>query len=157
MANIQLAEWNSTYDGALNLAQNTMRSINERIAGLKSGASRAQFVQSHSRNIQNSKNLESTISKLKSDLDTLTKNRVISMQDMQTKDQKIQKIVKLHNEIKTKLNMTEAEIMNEGRTELLSGANKVDQGENEETRTLSNNEMLQTFEQQVDRIFMRIL
>jgi hypothetical protein len=119
---------------------------------LKNGASRATFAQEHSRNQTNSRTIDSTIARLKEDLDFLTKNREISIQDMQVKDQKIQKIMKLHSEIKSKLNMSEAEILDEGRNELIAGGKAPEQGENEDTRGLSNPEMLQTFEEKVDRV-----
>lgn len=139
-------EWESIFNNCFQLAQNTLKSINERISGLKAGVARQSFVAQHTRNIKNSKTIEETTQQLGASLNGLVQSKIISMQEMQVRDQKLQKIIKLNGEIKSKLSLSEDDIMNQSRDELLRGGKVRERGETEETRALSNEEMLQSFD-----------
>lgn len=146
-----MSEWESQFNNCFQLTQSTIKSVNLRIGGLRQGVARQNYVTSHNQNIKNSKIIDELTQQLSESLDGLVQSKVISVQEMQLRDQKLQRIKKWSEEIKNKLSMSEADIMNQTRDDLLRGGRLVERGETEETRAMSNEEMIQSFDTTVEQ------
>ncbi|KAK2952767.1 hypothetical protein BLNAU_12235 [Blattamonas nauphoetae] len=143
-------EWDSIFEDASDNLRKTVRSINERIAGIKGGQDRKIFATAHTRNITNLSKLKNTINQLRSDLRTLEDSGRIQKKDAQVYGSKLTKLDNGVNEAEQKTKLTEAQILSEGRDALITGSARFDATETEQTRGMTNQDMVMSFDQTIE-------
>ncbi|KAH7830720.1 Syntaxin 8B [Monocercomonoides exilis] len=143
-------EWNIAYEGAMKNLQTTTRQVNERIVGIRGGQNRQMFATMHNRNIASLQGIRKQMQNLSASLDKLARG-IIQPKEVQLYSSKLEKLRLGLEDTEKRSKMTEAEIIGEGRDQLLSGAKEKVRGETEETRAMTSGELAQTFESRIDQ------